>query len=109
VLDWLGWRLQLQWQTQAQAPGELSGPAPLAASAGQGGQRVLPDARALEALRRVVAMGYPRGILRQLDQIQAERPDTEPFIQRLRPLARAFQFEALDGLLRDALDELRSA
>ncbi|ASM75946.1 ATPase [Vitreoscilla filiformis] len=109
VLDWLGRRLHLQWQAGAPVPQPDAAPAHAAAGVGSNGPRVLPDAVALETLRRVVAMGYPRGILRQLDQIQAERPDTEPFIQRLRPLARAFQFEALDGLLRDALDELRSA
>jgi len=109
VLDWLGRRLHLQWQAGAPVPQPDAAPAQAAAGGASNGPRVLPDAVALETLRRVVAMGYPRGILRQLDQIQAERPDTEPFIQRLRPLARAFQFEALDGLLRDALDELRSA
>jgi signal transduction histidine kinase/CheY-like chemotaxis protein/purine-cytosine permease-like protein len=104
LLDWLGQRLQLQWLEVA-APGAEA--ALEAAPAAPGSAATLPDATALEALRAAVAMGYPRGILRQLDQIEAERPDTAHFIQRLRPLARAFQFEIMDEHLRQALDELR--
>ena len=68
LLDWLGARLALQWQAVAV-------PAAPAAAA-----LVPPDAPApareqLLALREVVDLGYPRGVQRQLEQIERERPD----------------------------------
>jgi hypothetical protein len=60
---------------------------------------MLPSARALEALREVVALGYYRGIMNQLDALDANEPHCRDFVAVLRPLAQQFQFEALSQKL----------
>jgi hypothetical protein len=58
-----------------------------------------PSPAALEALREVVALGYYRGIMNQLDALDANEPSCRPFVTELRPLAQQFQFEALSQKL----------
>ena len=61
--------------------------------------RVWPDTAALVALREVVALGFYRGILNQLDAIEARQPDCAAFVTELRTLARQFQFETMGRIL----------
>ena len=97
LLDWLTLRLSLTW---------LAAPAPVAAVA------VVSDAAALttlapslaliypapvqlNALREVVSLGYYRGIMNLLDEIETGQPTCAPFVADMRRLARQFQFEAM--------------
>jgi len=60
---------------------------------------VRPSLSALDALREVVALGYYRGIMNQLDALDANEPHCRPFVAELRLLAQQFQFEALSQKL----------
>ncbi len=93
LLDWLGRRLQLQWLAQAPPPP----PAPTPADAPR------PTRTQLLALREVVNLGYPRGVRRLLDQIEAERPECTPWLAALRTLAAGFQFDRMTPLIQEAL------
>jgi signal transduction histidine kinase/purine-cytosine permease-like protein len=89
LLDWLAQRLNLRWLT---AP--VPAPAPALA------HRVYPAPAQLNALRELVGLGYYRGILNQLDEIEQQQPATAAFVAELRGLARQFQFEALSQQLK---------
>ena len=92
LLDWLERRLGLAWtdvETPSSAPATPAPPPAL----------VWPDAQALAALREVVALGFYRGIIHQLDQIEARDPACTGFVAQMRALARQFQFETMDRQL----------
>ncbi len=91
LLDWLGERLALPW---------IDAPALLAAP-----PTTPPPPEHLQALQRLVEMGYLRGILEQLDRTEGEAPHSAGFVQSLRAQAREFQFDAMRGVLKKALDE----
>ena len=93
LLDWLGTRLALHWQA---AP-------PLAPPPVVGAGAAVPGRAHLRALQEVVGLGYPRGVQRLLDRIEAERPDCREWLASLRSLAQAFQFERMNPLIQDAL------
>jgi CheY-like chemotaxis protein len=99
LLDWLGSRLGLQWLAQAPLPP----PAPTPADAPR------PTRTQLLALREVVNLGYPRGVRRLLDQIEAERPECTLWLMPLRELAAGFQFERITPLIDAELAPPRSA
>jgi hypothetical protein len=48
-------------------------------------------------------MGYYRGILRQLDTMEASLPPGADFVRRLRTQAQAYQFDAMQRVLLQAL------
>jgi signal transduction histidine kinase/CheY-like chemotaxis protein/purine-cytosine permease-like protein len=107
LLDWLGQRLGLHWLTAPPAgPGAATDGARLGAEAVYS---TPPDATApptrerLLALQQVVALGYPRGVQRLLEQIEAEQPHTAPWLAPLRALAQRFQFDRMSPLIDDAL------
>lgn len=81
LLDWLGRRLALQWHT---APAAAQPPAVAP-----------PDAEQLRALQRAVRSGHVRGILRQLDAVEAAAPRSAGYVATLRAMARDFQLDAL--------------
>jgi signal transduction histidine kinase/ActR/RegA family two-component response regulator len=91
LLDWLGRNLGLQWQAHAPA-------APVAAPAAP--PPALPH---LQALQEVVALGYPRGVQRVLDQIESDQPACAAWLEPMRRLAQSFQFERMSALIRHAL------
>lgn len=101
LLDWLGARLALEWLSAD--PGMLVAPAPVP------DRQALPSPHWLRSLASQVELGYYRGIVRVLDQIEAEQPDCAAFLARLRGLAREFQFDTMNRLIQDALDEPRLA
>jgi len=62
---------------------------------------VAPSARVL-ALTQVVGLGYYRGVMNLLDDIEDLQPECAGFVQHLRALARQFQFEAMSQYLARA-------
>ena len=92
LLDWLERRLALRWTDKAATPP----PAP-AQPAG-----ALPDAASLRALEEAVGLGYFRGIMNQLDAIDAGQPECAAWTAAQRALARQFQFEAMSRALSSA-------
>jgi CheY-like chemotaxis protein len=100
LLDWLERRLALTWlDSAAVKPGAASAnpsgtrSSTRAAAASKPAQH--PEPQHLDALREVVSLGYYRGIINQLDAIEAAQPECAPWVAELRVLARQFQFEAM--------------
>ena len=102
LLDWLGTRLQLEWlEAASAAPAVVDVPLPLQGST--------PDPDQLRALDALVNLGYFRGIVRKLDEIEAADAAQAAFVNRLRGLARQFQLDAMTRLIRQALSEPAAA
>ena len=96
LLDWLERRMALQWLYEL--PTALSTDAlPPAAP------RVLPDAVQRALLLEVVNLGFYRGIMNKLLEIEAHQPDTSVFVEDMRKLARQFQFEVMARQLSEGL------
>ena len=103
LLDWLGRVLALDW----------SGERRRRRRARRAGRRPRRRARcrrstSLQALAEQVRVGYPRGIHRWLDHIDANEPACADFTRRLRALASRFQLDAMAADLAQAL-RLREA
>ena len=98
LLDWLGRKLQLEW-VSADSPPPPAAPAPQAPP-----PIVAPAEAHLAALDELIVLGYLRGILNKLGEI--ERLDTAhtEFVRVLRDLARQFQFDAMKEILRKVRD-----
>ena len=54
-----------------------------------------PVAAGCQALRELASLGYYRGIMNKLDEIEAGEPHCGAFVAQMRALARQFQFEAM--------------
>jgi signal transduction histidine kinase/purine-cytosine permease-like protein/DNA-binding NarL/FixJ family response regulator len=93
LLDWLERQLGLRW---SYAPVPSQEATPVITS------WVWPATRALTSLQEVVQLGYYRGIQKQLDEIEAARPECASFAAAMRELARQFQFEAMSRHLAQA-------
>ncbi|WP_048439851.1 ATP-binding protein [Caenimonas sp. SL110] len=96
LLDWLERQLALQWIAAPVQPAGL----PAAASGAAAWTWPAPDA--LAALQEAVQLGYYRGIMNQLDAIEASQPACASFAADMRELARQFQFEAMTRRLAGA-------
>ena len=93
LLDWLERRLGLQWtDTAAATPAAAIPPRALQA----------PSLPRLRALEEAVSLGYFRGIMNQLDDIDAAQPECMAWTEAQRVLARQFQFEAMSRALAAA-------
>jgi len=92
LLDWLERRLGIQWTETPAAP-------PMAEPAAV----VLPSSARLRALEEAVGLGYFRGIMNQLDDIDAAQPECAAWTGAQRALARQFQFEAMSRALSAAV------
>ena len=64
---------------------------------------VVPSAERLRALEEAVGLGYFRGIMNQLDDIDAAQPECAAWTATQRALARQFQFEAMSRALTAAV------
>ncbi len=93
LLDWLERRLQLRWTDAPASPA----PQPPAADA-----PVAPSPDRLRALEEAVQLGYLRGIMKQLDEIDAAQPACAAWTAQQRTRARQFQFEAVAEAIRRA-------
>ncbi|MFZ2389820.1 MAG: response regulator, partial [Polaromonas sp.] len=91
LIDWLERSLGLSWLYEAPAASH-----PAAAPAAQ---HVLPDAPQLAGLLEVVNLGFYRGILNKLAEIEKQQPATAAFVEEMRLLARQFRFEAMASQL----------
>ncbi|HSV60914.1 MAG TPA: ATP-binding protein [Variovorax sp.] len=87
LLDWLEQRLELRWSSQA-------GVLPQAVDAA-GAALVRPSPERVRLLEEAVSLGYLRGIMNQLDEIEREQPECRTWTDRQRTMAREFQLEAL--------------
>jgi len=91
LLDWLERRLQLVWlEAPVHAPAVPAQAVP---------PRIYPPAAQLDALREVVNLGYFRGIMNTLDDIERAQPESAGFAAEMRNLARQFQFETMSQQL----------
>jgi len=97
LLDWLGSRLGLQWRESER---RVAAPASLPPSS----DWTLPDAAHLRALDELIVLGYYRGIVRKLDEIDALSASHAGFVAHLRGLAQQFQLEAMTRVVRSGLD-----
>ena len=93
LLDWLERRLGLQWTDTAAKPQPAAAPRAVQA----------PSLSRLRALDEAVSLGYFRGIMNQLDEIDAEEPECKAWTEGQRVLARQFQFEAMGRALAAAV------
>jgi CheY-like chemotaxis protein len=91
LLDWLERRLGIQWT-------ESAAPSPVAVRA----VGVRPAPERLRALEEAVGLGYFRGIMNQLDDIDQAQPECSNWTAAQRTLARQFQFEAMSRALTAA-------
>ena len=90
LLDWLGRRLALQWHEPAADTAETI-PSPTAtASSG-----AAPDPALLAELREALRLGWARGVHQQLDRLARLDAAHAPWCERLRAMARQFQFDAM--------------
>ena len=96
LLDWLGTRLRLQW---TEAPRAVDVPAPAPAV-----PWVLPPHDQLRDLQELIHLGYFRGIVKKLDEIEGENAASARFVTHLRGLARNFQLDAMTAIVRQALE-----
>ena len=99
LLAWIGRKLGLEWVT-ADMP--VAAPAPVAPP-----PLVAPGADHLAALDEVIQLGYLRGILNKLAEIERLDAQHGEFVRVLRDLARQFQFDAMKELLRKMSDAAR--
>jgi signal transduction histidine kinase/CheY-like chemotaxis protein/purine-cytosine permease-like protein len=92
LLIWIGRKLQLEWvlaETPAIAPAAVE-PLPL----------IAPAAEYLAALDELINLGYLRGILNKLGEIERLAPQHAEFVRVLRELARQFQFDAMKEIMK---------
>ena len=95
LLDWLGRQLGLQWLATPPSP-------PTSAALPVDSPR--PGRAQLQALRDVVNLGYPRGVHKLMDQIEAQSPGCAAWLAPLRSLAHRFEFDRMTPVIQDALD-----
>ncbi len=98
LLDWLGSRLALEWLEVPRESTPTSAPTAPASW-------VLPQENQLKALDELISLGYFRGIVKKLDEIEGENAAHASFVDHLRGLARNFQLDAMSGLVRRALHD----
>ncbi|MES2878079.1 MAG: ATP-binding protein [Pseudomonadota bacterium] len=103
LLDWLERRLSLTWLETP--PAALLPPALRVVLAPASLALVYPARQQLDALREVVGLGYYRGIMNKLDEIEAEQAPCALFVAEMRSLARQFQFEAMNQQLNGPVHE----
>ncbi len=95
LLDWLERHLSLTW-VEAAAPNEA--PAAKAPKT----ERIFPPHAKVDALNEVVTLGFYRGIMNLLDEIEAAHAESAGFVAEMRTMARQFQFEAMSRILQQA-------
>jgi signal transduction histidine kinase/purine-cytosine permease-like protein/FixJ family two-component response regulator len=101
LLAWLGRKLDLEWVT-------ADAPATIAATAPAEPLPLLPPGETdMAALDELINLGYLRGILNKLAEIERMDASHGEFVRVLRELARQFQFDAMKEILRKMRDAAR--
>ena len=96
LLEWLGQRLDIDWvYGAAESAAATTGPEPVARLA-------YPSESALRKLDEMIELGYLKGVLAVLSEIEASFTQCAEFVRVQRELARQFQFEAMRELMRRA-------
>ncbi len=96
LLDWIGHKLALEW-VSAEPPASPSPPtSPRPASL------CYPDETALTTLESAITLGYLRGILDTLAALEGQDARYLEFVRVMRGLARQFQFEPMQEIIRKA-------
>jgi signal transduction histidine kinase/FixJ family two-component response regulator len=98
LLDWIGQRLGLEWVTTAS-------PSASAAVAATPAQLIFPPAGHLQNLAEQIELGYLRGILNQLAEIERLGMAHGEFVAVMRQLAQQFQFDTMMEQVRKGLSE----
>ncbi|HTJ97890.1 MAG TPA: ATP-binding protein, partial [Rhodocyclaceae bacterium] len=98
VLEWMGRCLTIDW-LEVPAPPELPAPEKVTT------ELLYPPLEHLQALQELANLGYMRGILKKIDEIETLAPEHGEFVTTVRDLARQFQLEAIGGLLRKGLKQ----
>ena len=96
LLDWIGRALELEWVSGGTPP-PAAAPAPATPP-----PLVAPGPAELEALVGLINLGYLRGILNKLGEIERQDAAHAEFVRVLRDLARQFQFDAMKEIIRKA-------
>lgn len=97
LLDWLGKRLEIEWV-------RVNRPAPVAPAHAPAAAIVAPGPEQLAALGELIDLGYMRGILNKLDEIERLAAVHGEFVSVMRTLAGRFQFETMKEVLRKSSD-----
>lgn len=63
-----------------------------------------PPLRDIDDLRQLGRIGYVRGIEAKLKEIEQEKPETGPFVERVRVLVRSFQLKRYMDLLEETAE-----
>ncbi len=92
LIDWIGRRLSLDWLEPNQPEPPPALPVDM----------VYPPPEVIADLAEQVEMGYVKGILRRLDEIEALDAAYAPFVAELRELTRNFRLDAIPPLLDKA-------
>ncbi len=95
LFDWLERRLHLTWLYEVPAP--LAADLPVTPHVLSD---IVPDAQQRAALLDVVNLGFYRGIMNTLDDIEKHSPQACKFVEDMRAMARQFQFEAMARQLK---------
>ncbi|SBT06516.1 Response regulator receiver:ATP-binding region, ATPase-like:Histidine kinase A, N-terminal [Candidatus Propionivibrio aalborgensis] len=98
LLDWIGRKLSLEW-VSTESP-----VIPPARVVPKPAQLIPPGQEHLSALDELVGLGYVRGILNKLGEIERLDPAHGEFVRVLRDLARQFQFDAMKEILGKGRD-----
>jgi len=101
LLAWLGRKLDLEWVT-ADVPAAVTLAAPAEPL-----PLLPPDETDMAALDELITLGYLRGILNKLAEIERQDASHGEFVRVLRDLARQFQFDAMKEILRKMRDASR--
>jgi len=96
LLDWLEQRLHLAWLDAGPVAASTLSVTPPA--------MVYPPPTQLQALLEHVSLGYYRGILNELETLEARSSSLAPFVTHMRQLAKRFQFEAMRDELKQATE-----
>jgi signal transduction histidine kinase/FixJ family two-component response regulator len=96
LLDWLENRLALRWTEKAVA--ETPAVSDASASPTSAILQAPPASRQAE-LRELATVGFYRGILRSLDDIATQHPESAGWVEQMRSHAREYRFDAIVRLL----------
>lgn len=95
LMAWIGEHLGLEWVTVEASPLVPATPIKIQ----------YPSDLHLHSLVEQIELGYVRGILNKLDEIEKTDRGHGEFVDRMRQLANQFQFATMNEILRKGLDE----